>query len=359
MKVIHHGGNGSYKTCSVIEKYIVPAIRLGRPIITNINGIDIELICKRFEIKETASRLIEFPIDTKKGLFAIGCWFHFAKPNSLIVIDEAQKVYRRGDKLDIFDSPEATYKNINEALEEHRHQNWDIVLTTPNIQKMHTDIRQNMDMAFMQVNLTGRLPWIKHQYNLFEHDPEATGKSKAHQISDVVQCKVDQRVFGCYKTTRTGKAKNEQARSSILKNKKLRLFAAIIIACICYWGYMLAGLFAGDNLPQGETIAVDQAGRAVVGRVDSGQPTTQIRTKNHADFDLVSHAYRLGGSVKFTDTKRLYFIETPTTTYTTDELYRQGYVFVGHNSCSGELFNNTLGTSKVLNCLTPVLEIES
>ncbi|RMO84683.1 hypothetical protein ALQ33_200048 [Pseudomonas syringae pv. philadelphi] len=51
--------------------------------------------------------------------------------------------------------------NFLDAWTRHRHWNWDIILTTPNIKYVHTDIRQTSEAAYQHSNLMLLGKWLK------------------------------------------------------------------------------------------------------------------------------------------------------------------------------------------------------
>ncbi len=108
-------------------------------------------------------------------------WFHWTPFDALLVLDECQTIYREGrggfnpDSVTIHPSdnvPPVTWtdsdgntKHIErpstlwEAFERHRHFNWDVFLVSPNIGKIHKELRLNTEFAFRHRNMTGVLPW--------------------------------------------------------------------------------------------------------------------------------------------------------------------------------------------------------
>lgn len=93
--VIEHGPNGSYKTASVVWFRIIPALREGRVVVTNVLGL--------YPIEEIEEKLGEkFPDSARLfRIFAVADdtrdlwrrWFHWMPIGALVVIDECQDIF--------------------------------------------------------------------------------------------------------------------------------------------------------------------------------------------------------------------------------------------------------------------------
>lgn len=252
---IHHGAPGSYKSAGVVQRYAIPALLgedpdypNGRTVVTNIRGFDsIEKVEKAYGVKcPPESVILNLPTETRDGLEHAARWFHWAPIGALIILDEAQAVYparRRDFKLESLDYPGGSEQadqdgrppDVLMAFDMHRHYNWDVFLCTPNVGKVHTEIRQSAQAAFRHWDMGGLLPWKKGRWRELEHDPENNGKAASHSIGVPKEYKVDKRVFEVYQSTKTGKAKGVVGRDSILKDKKLRL---VFLVIVCSFGWI-------------------------------------------------------------------------------------------------------------------------
>lgn len=256
---IHHGPPGSYKSAGVVQRYVIPALTGedsdypdGRCVVTNIRGLDsIERVEEAFGVTcGPESRIINLETETRDALEYAARWFHWAPIGALIVLDEAQAVYpaaRRDFKIEHLDYPggkEAAQRDnrpadVLLAFDMHRHYNWDLFLCTPNIGKIHKEIRQSAQQAFRHWQMGHLVPWKKNSWRELEHDPENSGKAASHSIGVPKEYKVDLRVFQCYQSTKTGKAKGVVGGHSILKDKKLRMVAVIIVCSFSYLTYAM------------------------------------------------------------------------------------------------------------------------
>lgn len=267
--VIHHGPPGSYKTFALVQRVLIPALQKGRLVITNIRGFnDIDRIKKILgvAIPDTAKILYLEP-DTE-GYELMARFFHWAPAGSLIAMDEGQRVYplrnKRFDHLDqpdnipIFDfhdQPLINQENnqfvcrpstLENAIDQHRHFNWDIYISTTNIAKINGEIRKAVEWGYRHRDNTGLLPWYKNTWSEFRHDSESSGKSVSHYSGVPKRYKADFRVFDCYQSTATGTAKLSNENISLFRDPKLRFMAGVIVVAISFVIYN--GIAAYDRI---------------------------------------------------------------------------------------------------------------
>lgn len=259
--IIHHGPPGSFKSFAIVQRVVIPALLSGRVVVTNIRGLDdIDLICESMgiEIPDTAELInVEH---TKLGFEHMARFFSWAPIGALIVMDECQQVYpSRLKNLVSFDtSPEDQLKlvetdlvdnptleeprpdNVEVAFEKHRHMGWDIYMSTPHISKVNKEVRLVCQFAKRHRDLSGVLPWWKHNWREYVHDPENSGKSKSHEVETPQVYKADTRVFGCYRSTGIGTPKKSNEKISIFSDIRVRVFLCIIVCSVSAFFYLLS-----------------------------------------------------------------------------------------------------------------------
>ena len=231
MIIIYHGPPGSYKSFSLMQDVLIPALRQGKTVVTNLRGFsDIdkieELLKEQFPI---TSKIINIPFD-RDGSLKMATFFHWAPKGALIAIDEVTKCYPTSlTNLSVFDypeGPEAAERDSRPptcgvAFDMHRHYNWDIYFTVPNIAKVHKEVRGAAEYAFRFKNKTGLFPWSKHTYKQVQHDPENSGKSISHEIGSPKNGKANTNLFNLYQSTDTGSTTTVNSNPSILKQPKI------------------------------------------------------------------------------------------------------------------------------------------
>lgn len=277
--VIHHGPPGSYKTFALVQRVLIPALQSGRVVITNIRGFNnIELIRSALNISIPDTAQIFYIEPNTEGYDAIAKFFHWAPAGALICMDEGQRVYplrkTRFDHLDqpdnipiydcqnqpLIDTQTGVYvtrpATLEIAIDQHRHFNWDIYISTPNIAKIHGEIRKCVEWAYRHRDNTGLLPWLKNSWSEFRHDSEQTGKSIAHYSGAPKRYKADHRVFSCYQSTATGSAKITNENISIFRDTKLRFALFLFIASFAYIFYQGGAAYDRITNPPGDITSV-------------------------------------------------------------------------------------------------------
>lgn len=354
--VIHHGPPGSFKSFSVVQRVMIPALIEGREVVTNIRGFnDIDRIAEAMgvEIPETA-KIHQVHADTEEGFSHIARFFHWAPAGALIVIDEGQRAYpTRLRSFSPFDQPDdipLTYSDgtvltdaetgepvnrpatLENAFDQHRHCNWDIYICTPNIAKVHKEIRGVVEWAYRHRDMTGLLPWNKKpRWREFKHDAEASGKSVSHYFGTPKTHKVDTRVFQCYQSTKTGKAKSSNENISILRDRKLQLAIGLVIGSLIWMATQVSSVLAkfsenpADDLTQ--SLEVDAKGVQAPSGDDSvhgpDQPGGQRPHPRHAP--LTGYRLYWVGSINDQLLFHAYETDTEYITLTDDDLKAMGY----------------------------------
>ncbi|HIF9335647.1 TPA: zonular occludens toxin domain-containing protein [Photobacterium damselae] len=280
---IYHGAAGSYKTASAVWFLILPALRAGRCVVTNIEGMktveEIERnLGERFPM---SAKIIRILSNNENGLALWQTFYSWCPLGALIVIDEAQDIYNKTvgfdliknklqpiDKLKdllpagyldyyhrIFDSfvcPDAFKDdtgfstvdsdgrpvlplNYNSALMTHRHYNWDIYYLTPAIAQIDSSVRGVCEIAYHHKNKDST---IKRRPRIWEHDPKTTA-TKPDKEAVITYRKIPLDVFLLYKSTSTGKITKSGLGSSLFKNWKFWLFVVVMTFCITTLSYTL------------------------------------------------------------------------------------------------------------------------
>ncbi|PTT46457.1 zonular occludens toxin family protein [Aeromonas sp. HMWF016] len=242
---IHHGAPGSYKSSGAIHTDVIPAIKAGRHIITNVRGFTAER-CKEVLGKAVPDEFKVTYIDTEaqEGRDHLARFYHWAPKGVFFLVDEVQRIFPPAwrqsdlDRLDYPGGPEVAKadgrpETIDVAFDMHRHHNWDFVFTTPNIKKVHAVIRAASETAIRHTNM--KILGFGKRYKTVLHLADNSGAS----MSDVLQAKpfnkVPNYVFKLYDSTTTGQVTDTIAGSSILRDPKILFFLAVIGFCL-YFG---------------------------------------------------------------------------------------------------------------------------
>ncbi len=244
----HHGANGGYKTSGAIQDHAIPALRAGRVVVSNIREFTRHRVWDVLSDVHVNSDLIYVDTSTSEGREKMARWFHWAPQGALIILDEVQLIYRRGlrdNDLKQFDYPggidQAGQDNrphdFFAAFDQHRHFNWDIILITPSIDKVHAAIRGTTEGAYFHKNrATVGLPG---SYLEGVHDAQDSGKSSSH-FHEIRKKKIKKETFACYESTSTGDVKDTFWGFKFWKNPKL---AFLTLGGGIFFYLMQSGLF--------------------------------------------------------------------------------------------------------------------
>lgn len=244
---IHHGAPGSYKSSGAIHTDVIPAIKAGRHIVTNVRGFTAER-CREVLGKAVPDdfQVTYIETESQEGRDHFARFYHWAPKGVFFLVDEVQRIFPPSwrqsdlDRLDYPGGPDAAKNDgrpetIDVAFDMHRHHNWDFVFTTPNIKKVHQVIRAAAETAIRHTNMA--ILGIGGRYKTVLHLSDNSGSS----MSDVLQAKpfnkVPKYVFKLYDSTTTGKVSDTIAGSSVLRDPKILFFLAVWGFCI-FFGFI-------------------------------------------------------------------------------------------------------------------------
>jgi len=258
---IHHGPPGSYKTSGAIQDDLIPAIRSGRVVVTNIRGIK-----SRDEIIEILGGEVPdtfevFSIPTYDHSDAVrnrefwSRFWHTVPLGAFIFIDEAQDIFKKSwrdsdlAKLDYPGGRDAALADkrpfdFKMAFDMHRHYNWDMVLTTPKISKLRDDIRGAAEGAYKHKNMA--LNGLPGRYLEGFHHADDNGH--ASELMGLQSKKIKPFVFDLYESTSTGTVSDTLAGSPLWKNPKI---LGLLSLLVLLFGFLLTrpvpAIFGGSG----------------------------------------------------------------------------------------------------------------
>ena len=95
--IIRHGAAGSYKSACAVWFDLLPALRSGRVVVTNVEGMqDIQTIEKRLgERFPVSARIIRISSMSENGIKLWQNWYNWCPVGAMILIDEAQDIYNK------------------------------------------------------------------------------------------------------------------------------------------------------------------------------------------------------------------------------------------------------------------------
>lgn len=244
---IHHGPPGSYKTSGAVMDDFIPAARAGRTIVTNIRGLNDPDRVRAALGDDTIPdefQLFHLPTtehdDAAENREQLAKWFHWLPHGALLMLDEAQMIWPKTWKdsdLARLDYPggidAASHDNRPHnwaaAFEMHRHYGWDMVLTTPNIDRLRPDVRQCSEGAYKHKNQA--IIGLKGLYLEAFHMADDSGKS-ASDFLTLRNRRIKPEVWKLYDSTATGNFSDTIAGLSLLANPRVLLLLGVLASAL-------------------------------------------------------------------------------------------------------------------------------
>lgn len=285
---IHHGPNGAYKTSGAIQDDAVPALKQGRLIITNVRGFTVERVMAAMPELPGTVDIINLDLESLADMERMRTWFQWAPRGAFIIFDETQLVFPktwREKDLERFEfpgGPEEVAKADRpmswlDGWTRHRHWNWDIVLTTPNISYIRDDIRMTCEMAYKHSNLA--VIGIGGRYKEAQHDAQL---NRAPMEGTVIEYKkIKPITFKLYLSTSTGITQDTKAGKSLLRSPKL-LFLLVFIAGLFVAVLSLGGINLGP-VAANKAPGPERSTAAVVASPVSDVAANPLRFRDVAD----------------------------------------------------------------------------
>lgn len=290
---IHHGPPGSYKTAGAVKDDLIPAIKAGRPIVTNSRGVTLESIYDALPDAPENIELIFVDQTTKEGRDKLARWFHWAPQGAFMLFDEAQSIFPKSWRdadlkaLDYpggFDQAKEDNRPANwiDAWDMHRHFNWDIVLTTPKINKIREDIRGAAEAAYKHKNLGLYGALFKGSYVEGMHAADDNGSASSDFQSTVKKrIKKDDPTWKLYKSTATGIHKDTTAGINMLASPKVLLPLGMLVFALGYIFYTgLPTVKTGEHLKAHPEATAQADGAVVPVPVSAGVSTPVYHAPN-------------------------------------------------------------------------------
>lgn len=239
---IHHGPPGSYKTSGAVMDDLPPAVREGRPVVTNVRGLSDRERVLRICNGDPRFDLIHVDTTTSEGLDRLRRWFHWVPKGALLIIDEAQRIWPpdwRDSDLRKLDYPGGVEQAREDgrpethlvAFDMHRHYNWDLVLTTPDIKKIRPEIRGVAEGAYKHRNRA--MFGLKGSYLEAFHSPENNGTSANDQYS-VLTRRIKPWVWQLYDSTATGEIRDTAAGRPFWRDPRVVGLGLFLVAILAY-----------------------------------------------------------------------------------------------------------------------------
>lgn len=144
------GTPGSFKSCYAVENFVLPALKKGRKVYTNIEGLSPAYIATYYNLD---------PISVEENLNVLGRvydddgsyhedrdkirrFYEDLPLNALVIIDEAQNYFSARDFKEGFSA------DLIPWLTKHRHLGNDVVWITQNVESVDITFRRNTHLTY-------------------------------------------------------------------------------------------------------------------------------------------------------------------------------------------------------------------
>lgn len=282
---------GSGKSYECVSSVIVPAVKAGRRVVTNVDGIDSDAIrayCQeKFNVPvEQLGEVVHCTNDDvpKASFLPHGKDVDtFCKPGDIICIDEAWRFWGSDCKL-------LTEHKV--FFREHRHfvhvdtkVCCDLVLMVQDISDLHRTLRVVVEVTFRTTKIK-TLGWQKtYRVEMWE-GYKLTNKGRV----SVENKRYDTEIFPLYSsyTGGTGKELQVDSRQNVLRNPKLWLLALGVVLMFVWGCYTIIGFFNGSRTKTAEPIVTGSVHTPVPSSASAKSPST----------NSVSNSWRLVGTLQ-------------------------------------------------------------
>lgn len=298
------GLQGSGKSYEVVSHVILPGLAKGRRVVTNIDGVDSDLIrayiCERDGIPlEKIGHVIHVSNDQVKSLHFFPCGEHhqsniktakglvlgiakeapLVEPGDLVCIDEAYKFWGTDCKI-----PEE-HKIF---FREHRHYTHpetgvacDLVLMTQDIGDLHRLLKVVIELSFRchKAKALG----LNSTYTVIMWE---SYRQHAKQIVNEWTHQYNPEIFPLYKSyagEQQGKEVAADNRHNIFKDRRLLFKLAFLVVAVCFASWRVYHFFSDKINPEGVN---NQAS------ISPGKPVGQAVPKS-----IYSPDWRIAGTV--------------------------------------------------------------
>lgn len=301
------GLQGSGKSFEVVSSVIIPAIHQGRNVVTNIDGVNSDLI-REYLVKEKKADISKLGVVTcvsnervtQEGFFPREQWDDpsVVKKGDLVAIDECWRFWG---------NEHAISEEHMEFFRMHRHYchpetgvSCDISLMIQDMGSLHRKIRNVVELTVRTVKLKSIGAPTAYRVELYEGHKI----TKLTKIDTIVK-KYDKKIFPLYKSYAAGSGKETaiDKRQNVLANPRLWFMLALFLVLGSSGVYFTLRFFNPKTTPLA-TSKPDKGSQdsslASPGSSPAGVASNQ-RQPVHQPVESVSQAWRLSGTVLIGD----------------------------------------------------------
>ena len=265
------GTPGSGKTYEAVKK-ILDNLRMGRVVYTNIDGIFdpecLEMIKSYCGLSDLALTRLLRPIVSPTDKDPIHDFWMHIEPGCLVVLDEIHKWFSNRDYRE--------EKNIQFGYwaSTHRHNGFDVVLITQNIDRVDIAVRSLLEWnyVFRKVNFLGSA--VKRKYLCYAYGGDDTS---GRPLSTSTRT-YNPAVFRCYKSYVSKDIKEMAIMQHVNVFKHPVFFLIPIALCASLYMFSKSSLATGDLFGADKVTAEFEAKRKDTQVTGKAKPASALQT---------------------------------------------------------------------------------
>lgn len=240
---------GAGKSYAVVEHQILPALRAGRRVVTNI-PMHVDTV----RSKIVTGELVELPLE--KITAEPETIYEYVTPGSVLVLDEVWRIFPAGQRADKVPEP------FRKLLAEHRHmvndkgESAQLVLVTQDLAQIAAFARQLVEQTFRTVKLSSVGLRAGYRLDVFNGPISGPNPPLQNRLREVYG-RYRKDVWQFYKSHTMSEAKAEGAderavdgRGSLLRSPALLACAAIVVLGVLFVIPRAFGLLQKDGMAQ-------------------------------------------------------------------------------------------------------------
>jgi len=238
---------GAGKSYAVVEHQVLPAVKAGRRVVTNI-PLAWDVLRQRFP----GAELVELPLEKISASPEV--IFEYVTPGSVLVLDEVWRVFPAGLKANHVPEP------FRKLLAEHRHMVNDkneacqIVLVTQDLAQVAAFARQLVEQTFRTVKLSAVGIRGGYRLDVFQGPVSGPNPPLQNRLREVYG-RYSKDVWSLYQSHTMSEAKDGGAderavdrRGNLLRSPALLATAAVVVLGLVFIIPRATGLLEKDGM---------------------------------------------------------------------------------------------------------------
>jgi len=293
---VYTGLMGSGKSYECVSSVILLAVKNGRRVVTNVDGIDSDAIRAYCQEK--------FSIDPDKLGHVVHCTNEdipktsflpyggsvdtFCKAGDIICIDEAWRFW--GTDCKLLHEHKVFFREHRHFVDEKTKVCCDLVLMVQDISDIHRTLKVVVEVSFRTTKIK-TLGWSKtYRVEMWEGY-----KQTVRSRISVENKRYDEAIFPLYSSYvgGTGKELQVDGRQNVLNSPKLWIMGILVLALFSFSIYFAVSFFNGSKFKKDAAIATKSGDQ---GKGDAA--TTARRSLAKPDTPSISEVWRITGTVQ-------------------------------------------------------------